>query len=211
MKKLITLMIFVIIATATQAQFKKGTYLVSGSSQLSFTSNEVKMEGEKESGKLKTSSITASAGYLYKNNLAFGGALAMASITADIGGVSTKVPTAGKGGESEDSKMSINSLHAYARYYFLGGKRARIKKFLPYVQGIIGYSMAKMGSDDSGKFSGLSYGGVVGASYFLNKNVGIEAGANYTMVKMKNSKHSNQKFDLSTLNLMVGLVVTLDF
>lgn len=192
MKKLTTLMVFIIIATAAQAQFKKGTYFFSGDLSANYKSETLKADGSDGKSETKEVALSGSVGYFMKKNIAVGGNISYASV--DL--------------EGDDSDSSLTELRAFARYYF---GTPKLSSFIPYVQGNLGYATAKEGNKDHGKYSGTLFGGVAGFNYFLTRNIGFDIGAQYEMGKMENAKNSKSKFDVTRFVIKAGIIITLDF
>lgn len=188
MKKLTTLMIFVIIATAAQAQFKKGTYFFSGDLSASYKSETLKADGVDEENENKETTLSGSVGYFMKKNIAVGGNISYSNF-------------------GDDAKRT--ELRAFGRYYF--GK-PKLSSFIPYVQGNLGYATIQDGGEgDHYKYSGVFYGGVAGLNYFLTKHIGLDVGAQYEMGTIKNAKNSDSKYDVTRFIIKAGIIITLDF
>ncbi len=173
---------------AVSAQTEKGTWMVSGKSEISFNSvnTKVKYDGT-ELGEDKTSTFTfsPSASYFVINNLAVGLGLSY---------VHTK---------NEDVKSDTFVAMPQATYFF--DTPGNVK---PYFEAGIGYASNTMSDgDDEVKADGLAYGAGLGVAYFINPSVAFNLGLNYSGANLQYSEDSKVKTDISTLGVGAGVSV----
>ncbi len=175
---------------AANAQTEKGTWMVSGKSEISFNSvnTSVKFDGT-EVAEDETSSFTfaPSAGYFVINDLAVGLGLNYAH------------------SKNDDVKSDTFVVMPQATYFF-----ATSGNIKPYVEAGIGYGFNKTSDDDSeAKADGLAYGAGLGVAYFVNPSVAFNLGLNYSGANLKFSEDSNLETDVNTLGVGVGISVFL--
>ena len=163
---------------AMNAQLEKGSWIVSGKTGIDFNSSTSKYSAEGQSvdgPEVSSFTITPSAGYFVINNLAIG---------VDLGFNSTKTTFKNSSlGMDYEDKSSTFTILPNATYYFPTASKVR-----PYLGAGIGY--ASLTSTDffeerettKGGFLWGAKGGIV---YLLNSNIGLDLGAGYNSLTVK--------------------------
>lgn len=183
MKK-ITLL-FAILAAGTYvatAQTEKGKIIISGQSNLNFSSVNTKIYYDKEKvgdfGRTTSINLTAGAGYFVIDNLAIG-------LDAGLNFAQYK-----EEGEDAEKSTTISLIPGLTYYFPLEGQ---VK---PYINAGAGYSFNSSGNTDDDKASGLLYGGNAGVAVFLKDNLSIDLGVGYTQAILKSK--SDRKMEART-------------
>jgi outer membrane protein len=183
-----------IIALGLNAQVEQGKILIGGSSNLRFSSNTMSSEVvgvEDSDSQLKTSefSFEPQVGYFVIDGLAVG---------IDLSYISSK----SKWGDMDWSDPSTAlGIGLFGKYY-VGDTNIK-----PFAQANIGFMSISYGDDDTDKYSGLAFGGVLGAAYFINEYVGLEMGIGYAFAKIKNKDNKDEIGKESGLGVNIGIVV----
>lgn len=176
--------VMAMVATAANAQTEKGKIVVSGSTDLSFSSMTMSMEydGESMGDDVSVSEIgfETSVSYFVIDNLALG-------LNFDV--ESTKM---------DDNKSNSYMVGPTARYYF---GSSNIK---PYAQA--DYLFGSQTDDEStAKMSGWDIGAGVG--FFLNDVVSIDLGLAYGSLTAENEDDDKMKIKGSGLAFNAGFSI----
>ncbi len=197
MKKLVTVLAFILVASGAFAQFNQGRYLVGGS--VGLNSSTFKADNGNTTtttGKQTSFSFSPDAGYFVIDNLAVGASL----------GLST---SAYKSDGSSDKSNSTNvTIIPFVRYYLDPGVF-----FQAHVGGGSGkdkdtYTAGQTTITTTTKVSLLNWGVGVGYAYFLNDFVAVEPVLLYGSQTRKN-KETDNKSITNGLSLSIGLQVYL--
>lgn len=190
MKKLFVLSALALVGLAN-AQTEKGSWVVSGSTNIGFnnSTNKVKFDGRSVDGPKTTSfNITPSVGYFVANNIAIGVDL---SFTA---AKTTNTQYIFDQEVSFDTKSNTIIVMPNATYYFKSAS-----KVMPYLGAGIGYfsNTTKYPSDFSTnnevKFTtdGLAWGAKGGIVFLVTPSVGIDLGLAYVNTSDKEDDVKN--------------------
>ena len=190
MKKVFIALFMVAVSTASFAQFKKGTFLVGGSSGLGLTlfKEKVTFSTSSSSGKSTSFELEPSAGYFIIDNLAVG---------AGLGISASSFKPDGNGAKSSQSTIVLSP---FGRYYF--------NKF--YAQGSIQFGSGKSKStfnttsETTAAVSGFSL--LVGYALALNEYVTFEPQVGYGSVT-SNDKDRNIKIVDSGPLIRMGIFI----
>ena len=176
----------------TFAQTEKGSILVGANSKLGFN-----MQSQKDSDfKSSVFNLSPMAGYYIIDDLAVGAALEF--------DMESSKDKDGMGNDVKD-KMTTFVFAPFVRYDLPFGTET-IK---PFVMGEFGFGSSNYDGDSYPSKVTLSttvYSLEAGATFFLNKNVGIDLGLGYGSVKMKN-KDTDTDITSSNFGLNGGLVI----
>lgn len=166
MKKLSFLMLLLLASISfAHAQTEKGGLMVGGTGGLNF----LDLSEETGAGTIFSFSIAPNVGYFVTDGLAVGAAV-------------------GLGFSNNDNSNSSNfSFGPFARYYINLGDAA----LKPFATAGVGFSRSTFNPDQGDKVTrdGTSLQLGIGATYFLTRNVGLEAILGYNNI--------NEKSDLS--------------
>jgi outer membrane protein len=200
--KSICILVVTFFVTTTFAQTSKGKFLLSGSSSFSITTTADKWKSDNGDGvndRTTAVSLTPMAGFFVIKNLAVG-------LELQVGLSSTK-----KDEPADKTMVTTFTAAPFARYYFGAGK---IK---PYGHVSIGGGTRKYKSDpvtgatttDKNGIMTFQVGGGIGI--FLNDNVSLDLGLNYSYysTKAKENNDPNYKNIDGTIGLYAGIVVIL--
>ncbi|MFT3902965.1 MAG: OmpW family outer membrane protein [Niabella sp.] len=173
MKKITLLFAILTVGTfAATAQTEKGRFVVSGQSNLNFSSVSSKVYYDKKKvgdyGKTTSFNFTPGVGYFVIDNL---------SVGLDVGLNFSRFKAEGEDADKSETVSLIPS----ATYYF--PLEGQVK---PYVNAGAGYAFNSNGSSDKEKASGVAYGGSAGIAVFLKSNLSIDLGVGYTGTRLKN-------------------------
>ena len=192
MKKVFIALFMVAVSTASFAQFKKGTFLVGGSSglgRLTLFKEKVTFSTSSSSGKSTSFELEPSAGYFIIDNLAVG---------AGLGISASSFKPDGNGAKSSQSTIVLSP---FGRYYF--------NKF--YAQGSIQFGSGKSKSTFNttsetytAAVSGFSL--LVGYALALNEYVTFEPQVGYGSVT-SNDKDRNIKIVNSGPLIRMGIFI----
>ena len=193
MKKIVTAIAFLLVASGAFAQFNKGRYLIGGSVSFNSSTNKVDNNGTSTTiGKSSSFGLAPSAGYFFMNNLAAGASLSLGTSSFKPDGQGTK-------------SSGVNfSLTPFVRYYLQPGI---------FFQGSFGFGSSKSKSTTGAtttetKFTTSNWGLGVGYAYFLNDFVSIEPllqyGSNSSKVKSSDTKSMS-----NGLSFRIGIQVYL--
>lgn len=175
---------------AVNAQTQKGTWMLSGKTELSFNSAKTKLEVQGNNfGETKTTTVSLSpaASYFVIDNLAVGLGLSYTS---------QKI---------EDQKSNTFAILPQATYFFPVNGEVK-----PFIEAGIGYATNKttiMGEDAN--FNGLAYGFGAGVAYFINPNVAFNLGVNYSAANLKYKENSDLKNNTNNIGVGLGISVFL--
>jgi len=193
MKKLLMIVaVMAFVSTASFAQTEKGKMIVSGASDLSYSSVKETPEQngrEGESTKYKNFNISPTLGYFVMDNLAVG-------LMFDY--TSQKEKEEG----SEEGKYNTFMFGPMVRYYF---GTTNIK---PYVHAdvMFGSSKSEQGNTETKyKSTGWDLGG--GVAFFLNEYVSIDMGLKYGSLTEKNKDNSEYKYKTKGLAFTGGFSI----
>jgi outer membrane protein len=172
------------LSTMATAQTDRGSFLISASSSLGYSSlsrkNEQYSVGS-DAGKVSTLQLNPGVGYFLANNLALGVQLSIKSYTT-------------KQNMSRDSE-SLAMILAFSRLYFGSGSSK------PFVQGAVGIGRQEVGIKNPKieNVSGYEVDG--GVAIFLTPNIALEFILGYTRVT---SGYSDNSSTLRGLGTQVG-------
>lgn len=184
---IITALILSVFAYGQKGVFKKGTFLISGATQASFSSNSFNMGGKNDKDmKVSTFVLNASMGYFLNEKVVVGGMLSYASV-----GLPKEMDAM--------DKVSLSALNAFGRYYFKLPESGSKMAF--YGQANLGINKVTLGKDGN---TGSVYGLSVGTNYFLTKKLSLDAALNYSKASFKVEGH-NHNLKATTLNFLVGI------
>ena len=168
--KISTFLIFLMVfSTVVRAQTEKGTAIISGSTNLTFSSLTPKMEdgnNSMEGNKVSNFEFTPGAGIFIANNLALG--------------VQVSINSATERSNREDYTESSTMFLPFALLYFGNGD---IK---PFVQAALGMGTQKLKYDNEKERAnvfGYEIGG--GLAVFLNQHVSLDFSLNYASATSK--------------------------
>ncbi|MGA9213006.1 outer membrane protein [Kaistella sp.] len=175
---------------AVNAQTEKGTWMVSGKSEIAFNSTnaKAKLKGQ-EVSEIKTStfSFAPAAGYFIIDYLAIG---------VGLNYTNSKV---------EDSKSDTFVIIPQLSYFF--PVTGEVK---PYVEAGVGYATNKTTEGNADfKLNGIAYGFGAGVAYFVKPNVALNLGLNYSALHLKYSENKDFESDTNNLGLGIGISVFL--
>ncbi|MBX2826863.1 MAG: porin family protein [Flavobacteriaceae bacterium] len=193
MKKVILLAAAFMLTFTMNAQTEKGGWFFGADAGVSFSSTKMTPEFDGTEGNDTTTSIfsvTPSANYFVIDNLAVGLDLSFSSSN-------TKFDT--EGGEQEVKSNSFAVIPNGT--YFFGSSNAR-----PYVGAGAGL-MSMGGEEDETKFSGLAIKGQAGVAVFLNDNVAVNIGVDYTNANLSNKEESDLKNKINTIGVGAGFSI----
>ncbi len=193
MKRIVTVIALLLVASGAFAQFNKGRYLIGGSAGFSSTTNKYDNNGTTSTlGKSTAFSISPSAGYFFMNNVAAGASLSIGSGSFKPDGNGTK------------TSSSSFTLTPFVRYYLQPGV---------FFQGLVGFGSSKTKGTNGPtttetKYSTFDWALGVGYAYFLNDFVSIEPLLQYSSSSDK-QKNTDAKTISSGLNFRIGIQVYL--
>jgi hypothetical protein len=196
------ILFFGLSSRTTYGQTERGKFLLSGSSNFNFGHTNEKWKDDNGSGsygKFTSLSFEPAAGVFVANGLAIGLQLQI-SYSKD---------------SYEESGFTYKTTYLigepFIRYYF------NIKTFKPYIMIYGGGGTEKLqttggfGVDVTDKYTILHYGFSPGLAIFLNDNVSLDLGLNYSSIysKQSNDNSSNYRTTGSNLGFNVGVAVVL--
>jgi len=199
-KKQILIVAFMLSAVVVVAQTSKGNIYIAGSTNMVFTSNNVKTvyDGVTSSEyKINTFSLTPEICYFFIDNLAIG---LSSSITSNTE----------KNENGDKVKTSITAIGPCAYYFF-----PIDEKIKPFADAKIAYastvrkSIPKSGSDYKDSSSGLAFGLGGGVFYFLTSNISLGMGLNYTFQSSRDG--DNEKIKLKSSGIGGSMAIALFF
>ena len=153
MKNLLTLLLFVVCVGGISAQIHKGTVLLGGT--LNFRSiRYVSIILANEDTRINILTVSPTAAYFLSDRFALGANLGLSTIHSNTG---------------TDAKSF--ALIPYGRYYFNGSGSARF------------FGQLNVGFQASGGETLPVFGAGVGADFFLNDDVAIEASLDYKRIE----------------------------
>ena len=180
----------VALFTAANAQTEKGSWMVSGKSEISFNNvnTKVKYDGtEVDSDETSSFTFSPSASYFVINNLAVGLGLNYM--------------------HNKNGDVKSNTFVAMPQATYFLATAGNVK---PYVEAAVGYASNNTSDDESEiKADGLAYGAGVGVAYFVNPSVAFSLGLNYSGANLTFSEDSDFKTNINTLGVGVGISVFL--
>lgn len=194
-----TLVIFICSSVFTQAQFKKGNWLVEGSvGNINISNNTYENTQDSLTNKTEYStfgfSINPKAGYFITNDMAIGVTLGFDLYSSSYESFDSDGK---KDSESEYSSTSI-SFAPFLRYYLPGGVNSHLR-FYGQVSGGVNTALSDKseytGYNTSGeviyiskteypeKYFSYFVEGLIGLNYFLADNVALNSAIGYTYSK----------------------------
>ena len=195
----IALLVLLLASISSFSQIEKGNFYIGASSSIgaSFVTNTNENDSfSKETANLNSFSISPHAGYVITNNLIAGVELAL-----NYSKITMK-------GSKSDSTNSTYIVGPFLKYYFSE------KEFKPFLLAEYGfgsqyskYETSSSMTETEEKITALILGG--GISYFINDNIGLELGVNYTKstFKSKINNPTNRKSINSGIGTSIGFVL----
>lgn len=181
-----------LFAAHTNAQTEKGSFLISGKSNLNFASLSVKSETgdySRDDGKVTKFEVTPGLGYLIANNLAVGVQFSYESSAEKEGG--------------SNYSESTTLLLPFARLYFGKGN---VK---PFIQAAYGPGWQKWGSANKQTENLTAFEADGGLAIFINRNIAINLAIGYgsAIAKYTTSNKTEWKTTASGIGGTVGFAI----
>jgi outer membrane protein len=188
MKKILFIVAIMAIGTVSVlAQTEKGKFLISGSTDLSFTSTSMTLEYDNEDqgdSDVTTFTLTPRVAYFVADNFALGLAMNVEN-------------------SKQDDATSNSLLVGPTARYYVGGSTS-VKPYLEasYLFGSQKEEDDTMDYEYKAKVSGWDLGG--GAAIFLNEFASIDLGLTYGNATMTNKDDEKLKMKIKGLSVNVG-------
>ena len=181
-------------------QTTKGKFILSGGTNLQFSSSNEEYVFSNSSSKTKQSSISfrPTMGYFVIDNLAIGLS----------GNFSTSTQEEKSFGKQISTSATIMSM---AMYYFpMEGKiRPLLQIGAGYSSMAQKYTPLQQGSEDKRLYSGFTYNFGGGIAYFITENISFDFGVSYTNTNFKIKDNNITKLKLGNLDGNIGISVFL--
>lgn len=186
--KIFTICWLCLLSVPVLSQTEKGNFIISGRSNLEFVRSEGDLSYTNVSSpvyniKISSFSLQAGVGYFIANNLAFG--------------------FSGNYKYENENKTKSNEISILPTLmYFIPLNSS----FRPYAQAGFGYAgLTENSGLGKASFTGPAYGIGLGVVYFLNENVALDLGVQWTRSKLRFSEDNNLKHNAENLGVTIGL------
>ncbi len=207
MKNYLVFIVFIIFCLPVFAQTGKGNFALSGKTDLSFLFSKTTIGTDSiETGKIKSNQygFTLGAGYFIADNFSAG-------ISGTWSYNYTETETlSGQTFRTANIIQSYTILPQVAYYFAVSGK------LKPVLAAGVGYAWVEERDsrimENNNKlysFSGVSYVGSAGASYFINKSISIDLGLQYSHNRLKDKLQPNVMHKENIIAAKLGVSVFL--
>lgn len=184
---------------AVNAQMEKGSWVISGSTNLGYNNVTTKYSSGNVSAtdpSVSTFNVTPSVGYFVQDKLAVGLDLGFSSVSQKDG--------------SDKTTISTTSVLPNAVYYFKNAST-----IVPYLGAGVGYASTKVSETynnktDSDSIDGFAWKAKGGVVFLINQTVGIDLGLGYNQFTNKQTVLGTEyKTTVGTFGVNAGLSVFL--
>lgn len=182
--KITSLFLFLIIASASVAQTEKGGFLVSGSLSVSSSKSEYNAGNENT---YTSFFFGPKVGYFFIDRFMVGLSLPFSFSKSKYTGVISD--------EIKGTSRGIG-IGPFVRYYIPAGEKLFLLTHAGYTHSAIKSITRSDDSESEYKSTSNQFNIAAGATYFFNKNVGVEGLLNYQITKQKEADEKSSRIAL---------------